>query len=154
MKILLVCTGNTCRSSMAEVLLKDMIEHAGLAEVIEVKSAGTTAVDGMGAAQQAITVMKTRGLDLSNHTSTSLSTGLLSEADLVLTMTRRHKGAILRNDPKLKDKVFTLKEYAGPVDDDLDISDPFGQSVDVYQQCSLELEQYLKNVLEKIMSDM
>src|SRR6056297_3620777 len=107
-KLLFVCTGNTCRSSMAEALCKDLLLQKGK-EDYEVLSAGLAAVRGRGAASQAIAVLKKEGLDLTEHTTTPLTAELVTQADLILTMTQRHKLTILDNYSQVADKVYTLK---------------------------------------------
>ena len=151
--ILFVCTGNTCRSSMAEVLFKDLLQKSG-AKLgnIKVMSAGIYANPRDTAADQAIEVVEELGLSLREHRAKILTKDLLQEADLILTMTNHHKLAILQIAPHIQDKVFTLKEYANAGDTikDVNISDPFGQSVEVYRKSANEIMEALKKVLEKI----
>jgi len=116
--ILFVCTGNTCRSSMAEALLKDKIQSLktngntlGDWEDIRVISAGTSAAPMQKASPQAIEVMSERDISLREHRSKPLIEELIREADLILTMTTNHKNYVLDMDPEAEDKVFTLKEY-------------------------------------------
>ena len=153
-KILFVCTGNTCRSPMAEVIFRDLVEKEGLKD-IEVMSAGIFAVPEDRANPNAIDVMKKRGLSLENHKSTMLTADILEEADLILTMTIGHKEVILQNYPELEEKIFTLKEYVNNPEDiknanDINISDPFGQSIAIYKKNADEIMTNLKKLLEKV----
>lgn len=161
--ILFVCTGNTCRSSMAEALFKHMLENKkdNLGE-IKVISAGTCAWEGDEASPNAIKVLKEKGITMMDHSSTPLTPKLIKEADLILTMTLNHKMAVLYMCPKSENKVYTLKEYVlhdgeklhieqlASQEINYDIKDPFGQSVDVYRESAEEIEHNLQKLIKKI----
>ncbi len=152
MNILFVCTGNTCRSSMAEALLKDMIKEKGSkSDEMNIYSAGIFAIEDMGASSQAVIAMENRGIDLTKHKSRLITKEMIEDADLILTMTVRHKKLIHEIESSAKGKVFTLKEYAGSDPKiPLDITDPFGQPVDEYNKTADEIRGALLKVLEKI----
>jgi len=146
--IVLVCTGNTCRSPMAEAILKDLLKKAGGGlESVIVLSAGVAASDGAMASSQAIDVMEERGLDLSNHQSRPLIDAIVDRADLLLTMTRGHRAAIIAAWPDRADQVQTLRRDGG------DVADPVGSSVDIYKQCAEQIERELTAWIAKLPSD-
>lgn len=150
--ILFVCTGNTCRSSMAEALFKDILEDLGNDTMdFKVHSAGIFALENQEASPQALIAMKNRGINLSDHKSRLLTEKMVEEADLILTMTSRHKKVILDIKSDAKQKVYTLKEYAYSKEEPLlDITDPFGKSVSEYEKTANEIKEALKRVLEKM----
>jgi len=162
--ILVVCTGNTCRSSMAGAIIRKMVEdEPQLRGRIRILSAGTAAFPGEKASPQAIQVMEERGIDLKDHRASLLTREMIREADIILTMTERHKQQILRMDQQAEGKVFTLKEYVQEADMQrpgkpqgprpLDIMDPFGYSVEVYRMCADEIEEASSQLIRKIIQD-
>jgi protein arginine phosphatase len=142
-RILFVCTGNTCRSPMAEAILKNK-----KIDGLEVKSAGIYADYGSEASVNAKKVLKDNNIT-HQHQSSRLTKEQLDWADLILTMTFSHKFAILQQYPETAVKLFTLKEFAGEVFDH-DVTDPFGGNVDIYQGTFQELEQLIEKVIEKV----
>ncbi|NLY45619.1 MAG: low molecular weight protein arginine phosphatase [Tissierella sp.] len=142
MKVLFICTGNTCRSPMAEGLLKDLSKKKGLG--LEVQSAGVFAMDGDAAAINAVQALNRVNIDISDHKSQSVSKGLVDGADLILTMSKSHKQTLLLNHPHVKDKVFLLNEYA--LKENKDIQDPFGRDLCNYERTRDEILKALNNI--------
>ncbi len=142
-KILFVCTGNTCRSPMAEALLKYK------SEAVHVKSAGLFAYEGCPANEHAIEALKEKGISC-DHRSRQVNGELLRWADLVLTMTEGHKQTLLSQFPEHDKKIHTFKRYINIDDDSADIVDPFGGSLDTYRETLAELEALIDQLIEKI----
>ncbi len=147
-KVLFVCTGNTCRSPMAEALLK----HLKTSEQIEVKSAGVFAMDGNNASPNAIEALREKGIAC-EHQSSSLSPDLVEWATIILTMTNSHKQSVIDYYPDAGRKTFTLAEYVGEKGmGNKDITDPFGGSLSTYKQTLKDLEKYISKLIEHLES--
>ena len=146
--VVLVCTGNTCRSPMAETLLREQLNKKfGREDLVRVLSAGVAAGNGFGASSQAVEVMGHRGLDLTGHSSQPLDDEIIKVADVILTMTRGHRSAILAAWPELDSRVQTLRRDGG------DISDPVGMPVEVYENCANQIDGELSAWIDELDDD-
>ncbi|BAF61007.1 protein-tyrosine-phosphatase [Pelotomaculum thermopropionicum SI] len=148
MKILFVCTGNTCRSSMAEAIARKVLEDRPEKNGnIEVSSAGVAAWPGDRATREAVEALAEMGVDLGGHRAARLTPEAAREADLILTMTGEHRDYVVKLVPEASGKVFTLAEYAGSGGD---VPDPFGQPLEAYRNCARVLESLIEKVLDKL----
>lgn len=149
--IMFVCTGNTCRSPMAEVILNSLLHEHGLSANYRAISAGTAASPGLPAAQSAIETMASDGLDLQNHQSSPVSASLVAGSALVLTMTLGHKAEMLERFPEAAARIFTLGEYAGePFGAHWEVDDPVGLSRQVYESCRRDLRSAITRVVNRL----
>jgi len=149
-RILFVCTGNACRSPMAQVIFKKLVgnDPSLLSAGIEVDSAGT----GVGldsATPEAIECMAEYGLNLNSHQPKSINSDLVQWADLVLVMESRHKDMVLSRFPQAEKKTHLLSEYVGGSGG---VPDPYLQGIEVYQKCAATLQSLLKKLAEKLKS--
>ncbi|GAF65072.1 protein-tyrosine-phosphatase [Bacillus sp. TS-2] len=140
--ILFVCTGNTCRSPMAEELLK-----AKAGERFEVQSAGIFASPGYPASEGTAQVLKNRNLDIQNHQARLLTEELLDWADYVLTMTENHKSHILQQYSDEQEKIHSLSSFLGQAGE---VVDPYGGPVEIYEMTAQQLDELLNQLIHKL----
>ena len=142
-RILFVCTGNTCRSPMAEVLFRERIgDNADW----EAASAGIFASVDSPASANAIEAVHELGIDLSAHQSQPLTAELVEQADLIVTMTAGHRFEILQALPEVEAKVCLIKSF-GTSTVPADISDPFGGSLKIYKEARDEIDRALSDLI-------
>lgn len=151
MKIMFICTGNICRSAMAEGMMKKILKDKNRLD-IEVYSCGIYAENGDYATYNAIEAAKVYGADITGHRATNIRDSKIEEMDVVLCATLSHKQSVLYLYPNLEGKVYTMKEYA-KIDkngQDMDIKDPWGYDINVYYNCAKEIEETLELIENKI----
>lgn len=139
MRILFVCTGNTCRSPMAQELAKSYFP-----EGTEVLSAGIHALEGAKVSENAVLVMKEKGRDISQHRAVSLTREMMASSGQIITMTKDQKDFLTAIYPEFKDKIRCLGHVAG---EERDITDPWGHSLEVYRQCAQQMEKLLDYII-------
>ena len=143
--VLFVCTANVCRSPMAMAIFRNLVQ--GDQEDWEVASAGTWAIEGVPVTSKALFVLQSKGLDISDHRSQTVSRELIDRFDLILTMEKNQKEALSAEFPQRARRIFLLSEMIGLV---YDVPDPIGKPLIDFQNTVNEIEQTLKLGLPKI----
>ncbi len=143
MKIIFVCTGNTCRSPMAEYLMRNYCKKKNLA--IDVESRGLACSNGKAISDNSYTALQQIGIDAGGHRSQSFTLRDLFDADLIITMTQSHKDAILYHF-KAGDKVKTFDEMTGVGN----VVDPYGFGLDEYLKCREQIERGIPFIVQKL----
>lgn len=150
MEILIVCTGNICRSPMAEGLLRQMLANRAMTDV-RIRSAGTHAMDGRPAEPHAVEAARERGADIAGHTARSLDREMVDRADLILVMEQGQADLIARVLPPDRE-AQTLRLLADfrAAADRAEVDDPYGLPLDVYRDCALFIQECLDGVFDHI----
>lgn len=146
--ILLVCTGNLCRSPMAMGLLRQRLAQEELEARYKVLSAGVYAMDGHPASGNAVLVMAERSIDITEHSAHTITADDVVGADLILVMSREHGRVIRQTWPQYAWKIFLLSEMAGKRKD---VQDPYGGSLKEYRACADIISAYLEEGFERIL---
>ena len=144
MKVIFVCTGNTCRSPKAEALMKSKNQQNKLD--ISVESCGTNVYESEPVNRKAVEALKTLGVTCLIHNSRQIDKSDLDSADVILTMTQQQKYSITKVYSDYKYKVFTINEYAR--DSKNDVTDPYGKSQIFYNFCVNELNVLVDELVE------
>jgi RpiB/LacA/LacB family sugar-phosphate isomerase len=146
--VLFVCTGNVCRSPMAEGIFRQAVENRGSYRVL---SAGLGAAEGQPPSPFAVQAVKELGIDISGVRSRMLTPELVEEADYILGMTHSHVETVMLLHPSGAEKTFLLREFDETLDlFEKDISDPIGGSYEVYLNCRDQIEQGIVSLLRFI----
>ena len=153
LKLLLICTGNTCRSPMAVGILHKLLEEKGISQ-IEVESAGIASYPGSPASLLAVDTCRNFGIDISQHSSRQLTKEMASAAELILVMAPEHLDYISSLDQSLSGKAFLLKAFPREVENpsNYSVRDPIGGDSQAYLRCFFELDENLRRVIPSLLS--
>ena len=143
MKIMFVCTGNTCRSPMAEAIAKSVFPE----DKYEIISRGISVYANAPASTNAQQAVKNAGLDLSEHVSKQISEEDIKTSDVIFTMTNAHKQMLMNVCAKYGKPIFSLAEFVGSTEE---ISDPYGAGLEVYENCFRQIAGYVNMAAEII----
>ncbi|HEV7389380.1 MAG TPA: low molecular weight protein arginine phosphatase [Gemmatimonadaceae bacterium] len=146
MNLLFVCSGNTCRSPMAEALARKIAARRGIQDV-SISSAGTNAWDNVPATDEALLVGMERDIDLTGHRARKLTSAIVSEADLIFVMTPGHLEQVKQLGGR--GKVHVIDEYASGTANQ-GIIDPYGGDLDAYRQTADILEGELEKLFDRL----
>lgn len=151
LRVLVVCSGNTCRSPLAAAMLEARLEVDSEQIEVTIGSAGTAAWDGAPASEGAYLVALERGLDLSTHRARMLTTHLVAEADLILTMSEAHSHRVA--DLGGAEKVHSLHRYATNDAEGGSVPDPYGGNVEGYRNTADALEELIDGVATRLVRE-
>ena len=135
MKVLFLCTNDTCRSVMANAVFYTLVKNRGIDA--ECDSAGLAEYGNEAPDQNAIAVMREIGIDISEYRSKNINPGMLSQADFIMVMTEQQKDSLCAFDSSVSNKVKVMN-----------ISDPYGHGIEDYRRCMSEIVKYMDRLLE------
>jgi protein-tyrosine phosphatase len=151
-RILVVCTGNICRSPMAEGILTHLVSRHNLGEQVEVSSAGTWTSAGAAASTFAVEAARRSGIDIGAIRSRPLARSILLESDLVLTMEPTHLEEVLAQAPEAEERAYVVTSFADPEGGDpAGVTDPYGSNQATYDATFEELDHLLRVAFPRIL---
>ena len=145
--ILFVCTGNTCRSPLAEGFLKKILREHSLGEM-EIGSAGLAALPGSSASSHAVKVALEGSVSLDEHKARLVKAELITKADLIIVMEPGHRQQLLDRYPHVSDKIYLLRHFARYGSRERGIPDPYGLNLEGYRFCFDDIKECVESLLE------
>ncbi len=149
-QVLFVCAGNTCRSPLAAALLRRALVEA---PQIRVESAGVVAVPGSPATRHAVRVAADAGLDLASHRARRVDDPLLATSDLILTMDSYELEVVRQRVPAASERAWLLTDYARGKSSGEGIPDPFGGSLEAYEECLRRLGEHVARIVPVVLRE-
>lgn len=148
--ILFICTGNTCRSAMAEALFRARLNDMQAEDMPNwrIESAGIMAEEGLPVSKLTRAVLEQRGIDVQSHRARTINRSLVQDFDLILTLTDHHKDAVSTEYPQISDRVFMLSEMSGVNEP---VVDPYGEPLETYQQTADKIDRFLADGMPRIL---
>jgi protein-tyrosine-phosphatase len=148
--ILFVCTGNTCRSPLAEGFLNKLLEKRSLSDM-EIGSAGLTALPGSSASFHSVKVALENSVSLEEHQARLVTAEIIERADLILVMEPGHRQQLLDRHPQASDKIYLLRHFARYGSRERGIQDPYGLSLEVYRFCFEDIKECVESLHERLL---
>lgn len=150
--VLFICTGNVCRSPMAEGLLRQLVEEAGESDQVKVASAGISAMEGMPPSNHSQSAMKDDGIDISNQRSQMLTPPMVEEFTHIFGMGRSHIEIIRNYFPESLEKTFVLREFLALDGHEIDVPDPIGGDLEEYEMTRDLIKEAMPGILKFVVS--
>lgn len=148
-RLIFICTGNICRSPMAMYYAQLKANHKNVGEYY-IDSAGISAIEGEKSSTNAVLAMNKYGVSMERHKATPIEKSDIKEADYIFVMTKIHKRIVSEMYPELASRVFTLKEFAFPDAVYIDIDDPWGYNIEIFNSVAKEIVDCVDKIFEKI----
>jgi protein-tyrosine-phosphatase len=151
--VLFVCTGNSCRSVMAQELMRHLLARAGI-DAVQVDSAGVFAIHGMAPTRETVRTLQEAGVPVSEHRARLLTPLMVQSADLILVMEQFQAEEVLRRDPGARSKMHLLKTYllppTEPAPANPNIADPIGKPLEIYEVCFAEIREAVERLAKSL----